>query len=209
METKKLLTTLVVFAVVLAAMSTIIEAQRGGSGGSSGGGHHWSVNAGSDNDNVGDNNNVGNNAGDNNNAGIEASVSTDKRVYVLGEPIEITVTAYNPTEYPVGEVVWDGCFPVGYIIDGYITQWDRYVDENGTIIAWGPFCDGGGIPYVFQPDETRTETFTRYAGTILGDDYVPLPVGRHSIVGTVVTRDTTYESDPITIRVTDSNNGGM
>jgi len=204
METKKLLTTVVVFAVVLAAMSTVIEAQRGGSGGGSGGGggHHLSVNAGNDN------NNVGNNAGDNNNAGIEVSVSTDKQRYVLGEPIEITVTAYNPTDSTVGVYYEGGCTVLTYVIDGYIGS-GTYVDENGTDlggVADAVYCPPG--TYIFQPDETITRTFVRDAGTFFGDDYVPLPIGRHTVVGTI-SGNSQYESRPITIQVVDSNNGGM
>ena len=203
MEIKKQLTIFVVFLAVVAAMSTIIEAQRGGGhGGGMGGGHHWSVNAGSDNNNVGDNNNAGY---------VEVYVSTDKRMYVLGEPIEITVTAYNPTEYAVG-VDWSGCnYNHEYVIDGYITRYD-FVDEHGTIIGGsGGDCGGGGTE-VFQPHEIRTQTFIRDAGTINGDEYVPLPVGRHSVVGAVGVvgyTDYPYESRPISIQVTDPNNSGM
>ena len=197
MELKKLMTIFVVFLAVLAAMSTIIEAQRGGG---HGGGHHWSVNAGSYN------NNAGNNAG-----AIDVYVSTDKRVYVLGEPIEITVTAYNPTGYPVG-VDYRGCDTFGYIIDGYIGPYDA-VDKNGTIIG-SMYCPTRGT-LVFQPRQTITQTFTRYASTY--GNYVPLPVGRHRVVGTVGSiptnqpydYDPIYKSRPITIRVVDPNNSGM
>ncbi len=177
MELKKLMTIFVVFLAVLAAMSTIIEAQRGGGhGGGMGGGHHWSVNAGSDN------NNVGNNAG-----AIDVYVSTDKRMYALGEPIEITVTAYNPTGYAVEVEYQDPCvIPLSYIIDGYYTPYD-----------YGA-CGGGASPgtLVFQPYQTITRTFIRSGGTY----YVPLPVGRHSVVGTI-SGNSQYESRPITIRV--------
>jgi hypothetical protein len=188
METKKLLTAVVVFAVVLAAMSTVIEAQRGGSGGGGMGGGTTVVapidnNNGAPN-NGGDNNNAGNNAG-----AIDVSVSTDKRMYVLGEPIEITVTAFNPTGYPVG-VDWNGCGPFGYTIDG-IESYD--------------VCPAFGTE-VFQPDQTLTQTFVISGGT-------PLLVGRHTIVGTLGnilwTSETIYESDPVTIRVVEPNNGGM
>jgi hypothetical protein len=206
MKTKKLLTILIVFLAVLTAMSTVIEAQRGGSSGGMGGGHHWSVNAGSDNDNV----------GDNNNAGIEVSVSTDKRMYVLGEPIEITVTAYNPTGYPVGVEYQDPCgIPLSYIIDGYITRY-TLVDKNGAIL-FSSACAGSGGTLVLQPKETITQPDTRSAGSnYYYGDYVPLPVGRHRVVGTIGTGypepqnyDPPYKSKSITILVTDSNNGGM
>jgi len=205
METKKLLTTVVVFAVVLAATSTIIEAQRDShGGGSGGGGHHWSVNAGSDN------NNAGNNAG-----AIDVYVSTDKQRYVLGEPIEITMTAYNPTGSTVEVFVLDSCsIPISYIIDGYITRYVD-VDENGNLIG-GAACMGTGGPLVLQPHETITITETRKGGTAPESAVVPLPVGRHSVVGIIKTGDynpitiwATYVSRPITIWVTEPNNGGM
>ncbi len=198
MELKKLLTIFVVFLAVLAAMSTIIEAQRGGGhGGGMGGGHHWSVNAGSDNNNVGDNNNAG---------AIDVYVSTDKRMYVLGEPIEITVTAYNPTGY-AGEFEYE-CTVLRYVIDGYIGPY-TLVDENGTDlggVAPGINCPSG--TYVLQPRQTITETFVRDVGIIHGDEYVPLPVGRHIVVGAVgAYGNYQYKSRPITIWVTEPNYG--
>jgi len=183
METKKILTTLVVFAVVLAAMSTIIEAQRGGSGGGSGGGgHHLSVNAGSDNDNVGDNNNVGNNAG-----AIEVSVSTDKQKYVNSEPIEITVTAYNPTDtkvtlmFPVGPPQNIGC-QAYYTIDGTSPEFSA--------------CNRATSRISIPPDSSYSWPFSHTKSVF------PVSVGTRNITG--ILQRGYGQSDPITITVVPS-----
>ncbi len=190
MEIKKLLTIFVVFLAVLAAMSTIIEAQRGGGhGGGMGGGHHWSVNAGSDNNNVGDNNNAGY---------VEVYVSTDKRMYVLGEPIEITVTAYNPTdftlglEFPRGPPQAVGC-QASYSIDGIYPRWG--CDD---VITYANVPPRGSVSWQF----THTEEYPGFQVT----------EGRHTIVGILYALGGYYypqQSMPITIRVVDPNNSGM
>jgi hypothetical protein len=145
METKKLLTTVVVFAVVLAAMSTIIEAQRGGSGGGSGGGggHHWSVNAGSENDNVGDNNNVGNNAGNGGMGGHhgrqDVSVSTDKKGYITNTVIfeGIKVKVINNLNNSI--YFYSGCADPAL---------DIYTFENGKWSKPTPEVVCGAMPRV-------------------------------------------------------------
>ncbi len=192
MEIKKLLTIFVVFLAVIAATSTVIEAQRGGGhGGGMGGGHHWSVNAGSDNNNVGDNNNAG---------AIDVYVSTDKRMYVLGEPIEITVTAYNPTESTVTLEVEPIC-QVFYTID----------DRRPPLPA---VCMSASIlPLSYIPLPPRGSYSWQFTHT---ESLFPVPVGEHSLIGIISPISInqmiwidSIESKPITIRVVEPNNGGM
>ncbi len=198
MEIRKLLTIFVVFVVVLATMSTVIEAQRGGMGSGMGsgmmgghGGHHGKVNAGSDNNNVGDNNNAG---------AIDVYVSTDKRRYTLGEQIGITVTAYNPNDFTItlefGTSSTGGTCQASYTIDGISpapTACDTAIDN----FALPP---GGSVTW------TRTHT----------NETFPLSTGIHSIVGKVfgyVIRPIKvigpFESDPVTIRIVEPDNSGM
>ncbi len=198
---KKLLTILAVLAVALAVLVISTEAMRGGMRGGSGGmggsgggiapvpdGNYDapSASCGNYNGNYPPGNYDGNYDGNYNGNyppgnydAIEVCVSTDKSTYTEVEPIEITVTGYNPTGHPVG-VDWDGCGPLGYTIDGR-----------------GPYevCGAFGT-YVFQPHQTIIRTFN--AGSIS-------PGGSHSVVGTVGntlwTGDPIYESDPLTVFV--------
>ncbi len=118
---------------------------------------------------------------------LDVCVSTDKRMYAEGEPVEVEVKAYNPLDSPI-KLVTDTCqIPLRYIIDGNIN-----------------FDVCGALPsiYELQPYQIVSHNFIRDG----------LPVGRHVVVGKADVKgpgpeytepSTPKHSDPVTIIVTD------
>jgi hypothetical protein len=96
---------------------------------------------------------------------IEVSVITDKPIYLLGEEIGLSVTAFNPNDYEI--------------------SLDARAYYNIDNVAWLPFYTMEVKPPIpLPPLSSYTWYFEHHHGPPLDPEFYPLlEVGIHSVVG--------------------------
>ncbi|MEE8402316.1 MAG: hypothetical protein V3R93_01040 [Candidatus Hydrothermarchaeaceae archaeon] len=191
--TRKTLVILAVLAIALVVLVISTDAMRGGMRGGSGGmgGSGGGISPVPDG-NYDAPTSCGNyelppgNYGPGNYDALDICVSTDKRVYVEGEPLEIEVKAYNPLDSVITLVFGTssrdilGC-QAYYTIDGL-----------DGLPEWGVACNAAMDDIPIPPKGSHSWLFTHTESVFLVEG------GRHSVVGSVGRYG---QSDPITIDV--------
>ena len=101
---------------------------------------------------------------------VDVSLATDKTTYLLGEPVTVFVTAYNPHPGPVVLIFGSTC-QASYLMDGVFdwTEGKGFADVMTQV--------------TIQPQFSITWDLTH--GSHESARY-PLSIGTHSVVGEVI-----------------------